>query len=55
MGPMGSEECITEGITELPRVVQYESYGFRGVHHGRHHCELSEECITEGITVNCQV
>ena len=27
MGPMGSEECITEGIT--------------GVHHGRHHCELS--------------
>ena len=32
MGPMGSEECITEGITELSMMVQHGSYGLRGVH-----------------------
>ena len=36
MGPMGSEECITEGITENCQV--WYSMGPMG----------SEECITEG-------
>ena len=41
MSPMGSEECIMEGITELSRVVQHESYWLTGVHYIRHHYELS--------------
>ena len=40
MSPMGSEECIMEGITELSRVIQHGSYGLRGVHYGRYYCEL---------------
>ena len=40
---MGSDECITEGITVNCQV--WYSVGHMG----------SEECITAGITVNCQV